>query len=120
MAKLRREDGVLLEDLAAIQRELAPLHIRLDHWPTGERPAALLAKPVLDEQEKETVLRELDHYFEQRRRSDGYQTRDLIVLPPGVPKLDEIRAKFDRCHRHDDVEVRYIVDGEGSFGFVRP
>jgi 1,2-dihydroxy-3-keto-5-methylthiopentene dioxygenase len=42
------------------------------------------------------------------------------VLYPDLPQLPELCAKFDKCHTHDDVEVRYIVDGEGSFGFVRP
>src|SRR5262245_11488703 len=118
MAKLRRDDGVVWTELSDIQRELAPLGIRLSDWPTGDVP--LLRKETLDDAEKGQVLAALDHYFEKLKASDGYQTRDLIVLHQAVPKLDEMLAKFDRCHTHDDVEVRYIVDGEGIFGFVRP
>jgi 1,2-dihydroxy-3-keto-5-methylthiopentene dioxygenase len=29
-------------------------------------------------------------------------------------------AKFDKVHTHSDDEVRYIIDGEGIFGFVLP
>jgi 1,2-dihydroxy-3-keto-5-methylthiopentene dioxygenase len=66
------------------------------------------------------VLVLLDHTFQQLRESLGYQSRDLIVLHPDVPGLDELLAKFERCHTHADDEVRYIVDGEGVFGFVLP
>ncbi|MDJ0566530.1 MAG: cupin domain-containing protein, partial [Microcystis sp. M49629_WE12] len=48
----------------------------------------------------------------------GYQARDLIVLHPEIPNLDTLLAKFERCHTHADDEVRYIIDGEGVFGFV--
>lgn len=57
----------------------------------------------------------LDGYFQQLQ-----QTRDLIVLHPDVPNLDELLAKFDRIHTHAEDEVRYILDGAGVFGFVRP
>jgi 1,2-dihydroxy-3-keto-5-methylthiopentene dioxygenase len=34
--------------------------------------------------------------------------------------LNTLLSKFNRCHTHADDEVRYIIDGEGVFGFVRP
>ncbi|MGB8700829.1 MAG: cupin, partial [Thermosynechococcaceae cyanobacterium] len=34
--------------------------------------------------------------------------------------LDTLLAKFNRPHTHADDEVRYIVDGEGIFGFIAP
>jgi 1,2-dihydroxy-3-keto-5-methylthiopentene dioxygenase len=42
------------------------------------------------------------------------------VLHPEVPNLDALLSKFNSCHYHADDEVRYIVAGEGIFGFVRP
>ena len=44
----------------------------------------------------------------------------LIVLHPEIPNLDAMLAKFNPIHTHSEDEVRYIVDGEGIFGFVRP
>jgi 1,2-dihydroxy-3-keto-5-methylthiopentene dioxygenase len=41
-------------------------------------------------------------------------------LHPETPNLDTLLSKFERCHTHADDEVRYIIDGEGVFGFVRP
>jgi 1,2-dihydroxy-3-keto-5-methylthiopentene dioxygenase len=122
MARLLLPDGSTLTDVAAIERELAPLHVKLKQWPVGDSAdlRGLLAKDALDDAGKAGVLTGLDRYFEELKRTQGYQTRDLIVLHPGVPQIDEVLAKFDRIHTHSDDEVRYIVDGEGVFGFVRP
>ena len=73
---------------------------------------------MLSDSEKDAVLTSFDPYFEQLRQSAGYQTRDLVVLHDALPNLDEMLDKFNRCHTHADDEVRYIVDGEGVFGFV--
>ncbi|MCA1994415.1 MAG: acireductone dioxygenase [Coleofasciculus sp. S288] len=122
MAILRLEDGTTYTELADIERELAPLNIQLNRWPVGDNPEihSLLAKDALTDEEKEQVLQALDGYFEELKQTAGYQSRDLIVLHPEIPNLDALLSKFDRCHYHTDNEVRYIVGGEGVFGFVRP
>jgi 1,2-dihydroxy-3-keto-5-methylthiopentene dioxygenase len=118
MAILRLENGHMLTDLELIGSQLAVLGVQLNHWPTGEVP--LLHQPGLADEQKESVLRSLDHYFESLQTSAGYQSRDLIVLHPETPNLEGLLAKFSRPHTHADDEVRYIVDGEGVFGFVCP
>ncbi len=122
MAKLRIEDGTIYTLLSDIVRELAPLNIQVNRWPIGDEPKlkALLARYVLIDSEKEKILEALDVYFQQLKITAGYQCRDLIVLHPDVPHLDSLVSKFDRCHTHADCEVRYIIAGEGVFGFVRP
>lgn len=122
MAELRLENGASLTDPTLITDTLAPLGVAVAHWPIGDAPqlAQLLAQPALSDAEKEQVLAQLDHYFQELQQQQGYQSRDLIVLHPNVPGLNDMLAKFDRCHTHDDDEVRYIVDGEGVFGFVFP
>jgi 1,2-dihydroxy-3-keto-5-methylthiopentene dioxygenase len=122
MAILKLENGTTHTHLADISCELAPLNIQLNYWSVGEDPQLrqLLARESLEIAGKERVLVALDSYFEQLKQTGGYQSRDLIVLHPGIPNLDEMLAKFDRIHTHADDEVRYIVDGEGIFGFVRP
>ncbi|WP_404785555.1 1,2-dihydroxy-3-keto-5-methylthiopentene dioxygenase [Altericista sp. CCNU0014] len=119
MAILRLETGRQLDDLVSIGESLAPLNVRLDRWPVGRDAAThqLLAQPSLDEAQKEVLLRSLDHYFESL---ENYQSRDAIVLNPETPNLDGLLEKFSRPHIHADDEVRYIVDGEGVFGFVCP
>ena len=122
MAILQMENGDRYTDLQTITRELAPLNVEINHWTVGDNSQVrnLLAQESLQEEEKETVLQGLDNYFQELQQTAGYQSRDLIVLHPGIPNLDELLAKFDKIHTHADDEVRYIVDGEGIFGFVRP
>ncbi len=122
MARLWYDDGRSVESWEGIGDVLASLSIRVDRWPPGDAPelVALLGRPSLGDAEKDRVLGHLDPMFERLKAESGYQARDLIVLHPDLPGLDELLAKFDRCHTHDDDEVRYIVDGEGVFGFVLP
>ncbi len=122
MAILQLDNGKTYTDLQDITRELASLNIQLNRWAVGENAQLhqLVAKESLDADEKEQVLQALDSYFEQLRQAAGYESRDLIVLHPEVANLDAMLAKFDKTHTHADDEVRYIVDGEGIFGFVRP
>ena len=122
MAILRLENGTTYTQQSDITRELAPLNIQLNRWPVGDSAEIqnLLAKDALDDNQKEQVLQALDGYFQQLSESAGYQHRDLIVLHPDIPNLDTMLSKFNKCHIHADDEVRYIVAGEGIFGFVCP
>ncbi len=121
MAILRLTNGMVYHDRADIDRELAPLNIQLQQWPLGNNPQLLsiLNQPQLSADDKNIVLSHLDRYFEQLKPC-GYQSRDIIDLHPALPGIDEMLAKFDRCHTHADDEVRYVVAGAGIFGFVRP
>ncbi|BAZ04176.1 1,2-dihydroxy-3-keto-5-methylthiopentene dioxygenase [Calothrix sp. NIES-3974] len=122
MAILRTEDGRTLTDLSEIGQELASLGIKLNKWPVTENPLIqdLLAQDSLSDGEKETVLQALDHYFVELQHTAGYQMRDLIVIHPEIPNLAGMLSKFEQVHTHADDEVRYIIAGEGIFGFVRP
>jgi 1,2-dihydroxy-3-keto-5-methylthiopentene dioxygenase len=122
MAILTLENGTNITELADISQELSSLRIKLNHWSVGNSPKIhqLLAEASLSDPEKEEVLQLLDGYFEQLKQDAGYQSRDLIVLNPDLPNLDVLLSKFNRCHIHRDDEVRYIIEGERVFGFVRP
>jgi 1,2-dihydroxy-3-keto-5-methylthiopentene dioxygenase len=122
MAKLMREDGTVLEEPADVAKTLGILGIELKFWPVNDTPGleALLAKTALSDGEKDQVLTALEPYFQQLKKAKGYQARDLVVLHPDVPNLEAMLAKFDKVHTHSDDEVRYIIDGEGVFGFVLP
>ncbi|MEH2069239.1 MAG: acireductone dioxygenase [Nostoc sp.] len=122
MAILKLEDDTILTDINDIGQELTPLNIQLNRWTIENNPDLhrLLAQDSLNDDEKEQVLKTLDGYFHQLQQIAGYQSRDLIVLHPGMDNLEELMAKFDRIHTHADDEVRYVIDGEAIFGFVRP
>ncbi len=120
MAILRLENGTTYTDLQDIAGELGKLNIQLNQWPMGDHPRLqmLLAQDILTDDEKNEVLANLDQYFQHLKDTAGYQTRDLIVLHPEIPNLDFMLNKFAQCHTHADDEVRYIIAGEGVFGFV--
>lgn len=122
MAVLLLENGENHTQIEDIQNILAPLNVHLNYWSVGDNPTTLelLAKASLDDIEKEQVLQSLDSYFEQLKAEQGYHSRDLIVLHPSLPNLDALLSKFELCHTHADDEVRYVIDGEGVFGFVAP
>jgi 1,2-dihydroxy-3-keto-5-methylthiopentene dioxygenase len=122
MAILQLENGTTYTAPEDIDRELAPLQVSLKRWEITKDPAIaeLLAKESLDNEEKELVLNSLDRYFDKLKTTAGYQSRDLIVLHPEFPDLSQLLSKFAYCHTHADDEVRYVIDGEGVFGFVRP
>ena len=96
---------------------LEPLNIQLNRWVVADQPQlqSLLAQDSLNEDEKEQVLKAFDGYFQQLQQTVGYQTRDLMVMHPGIPNLDGLLAKFDRIHTHAEDELRYIIDEECVF-----
>jgi len=120
MAILTLENGDIYTQLEDIAPFLAKLKVQLNHWPLDQARADLLSQESLEPQEKEELLKSIDFYFEQLTRDLGYQSRDLIVLYPSLPGLSVLLEKFALCHTHADDEVRYIIDGEGVFGFVFP
>jgi 1,2-dihydroxy-3-keto-5-methylthiopentene dioxygenase len=122
MALLKLENAKTLTDLNEIRSYLSPLNIELSHWPIEktESVGALLFSKTLNDAQKAQLLNELDGRFLEQKEKYGYQSRDLVVLHSDVPQLEDLLKKFDRCHRHDDDEVRYIVDGRGIFGFIMP
>ncbi len=122
MALLEKANGELLTEIDDIADILLPAGVSLESWPvlrTSELKT-LLSSPGLTDAEKEAVLSGCDVYFNRLRESLGYQSRDLVVLFPETPGLDDLLAKFHQIHFHEDDEVRYILDGEGVFGFVLP
>src|SRR5687767_7306887 len=63
----------------------------------------------------EEILKFYSAEIESLKQKGGYVTADLINVTPETPGLDEMLAKFDREHWHDEDEVRFIVKGRGLF-----
>lgn len=122
MALLTLESGKQITALSQIEEFLSDLEIEVKRWPVPQtaQTLSLIESADLDASQKETLLKSCDQYFEQLAEDYGYQSRDLIVLHPETPQLEQALKKFEAAHTHADDEVRYIVDGEGVFGFVMP
>jgi 1,2-dihydroxy-3-keto-5-methylthiopentene dioxygenase len=122
MARIIASDGTETADFDRIQARLARLGIVLNAWPAprGTRATQLLEKKALDDAEKEELLASVQNRFEELKSTNGYTTRDLVVIHEELPGLAEMLGKFDKVHFHTDDEVRYILAGRGYFGFVEP
>lgn len=49
------------------------------------------------------------------RADKGYQAADVVRMVPDAPNRAEARAKFLKEHQHAEDEVRFFVEGSGSF-----
>lgn len=67
----------------------------------------------------EDVLAAYAAPVEQLKREGGYRTADVIDVHAETPGLRAMLDRFNREHRHDEDEVRFIVAGRGIF-HVRP
>ena len=86
-------------------------------WQPEPGLVALLAQAALDDGAKATVVQAVGASVADECVAHGYHSMDLVVLHPDAPGLEDALARFDKPHTHADDEVRYILDGEGLFGF---
>lgn len=117
MAVIELENGTRIEENEKVQEFLRAKGLEYRYWTTSPDVESLLEKETMTDEEKEELLQGIDNRFQELKQEFGYQTRDLVVLHPNVPGLEDMLAKFDKMHYHTDDEVRYIVDGSGIFGF---
>ena len=96
-----------LNDEQGIRDHLAKLGIDYERWPTSER--------VAPEASAEKVLEAYANEIEKLKATGGYVTADVIDVGPDTPGLEEMLARFDREHWHDEDEVRFIISGNGLF-----
>ena len=78
------------------------------------------AHPVADDAPAEEILQAYSREIEELKTRGGYVTADVIDVNPGTPGLDEMLAKFNREHWHDEDEVRFIIAGHGLFHIHTP
>ena len=90
-----------------IRTYLSELGIDYERWPASER-----VKPG-DPSEK--ILEAYADEIEKLKAVGGYVTADVIDVTPDTPGLNEMLAKFDKEHWHDEDEVRFIISGSGLF-----
>ena len=96
-----------LSDEQEIRDYLVTLGIDYERWPISER--------IADDEPAEKILEAYASEIEKLKASGGYVTADIIDVGPDTPGLEEMLAKFDREHWHDEDEVRFIISGSGIF-----
>ena len=96
-----------LEDESEIRNYLRRLGIDYERWP--------ICGHVADNDSAEMILETFADQIKRLKASGGYVTADIIDVTPDTPGLEEMLAKFDREHWHDEDEVRFIISGRGIF-----
>ena len=94
-------------DEQEIRDYLMKLGIDYERWPTSEC--------VAPDASAENILEAYAHKIEKLKAIGGYVTADVIDVSPDTPGLEEMLARFDREHWHDEDEVRFIISGNGIF-----
>lgn len=117
MPTIIREDGTTVTDAAERNAIIHALRLTVAR---GTPPPSAALDAVL-------AQRRVDEYLSRSLLSDSepvigglYAGADVIALFPDTPDLERLEALFRRPHRHSDAELRYILAGEGVFGFVLP
>jgi len=112
MALLRIPDEQRsLREPDEVRDYLAGIGIEYERW---ETPANLP-----EDASPEQVLSTYAPQIEEWRVRGGYVTADVIDVNRDTPGLDDMLAKFNIEHTHDEDEVRYIIAGRGLF-HIRP
>lgn len=73
--------------------------------------------PLEKHADQETVLKAYAHVLMPFMKKNGYQTADVININNETPNYEALRNKFLSEHRHTEDEVRFFVDGQGTFWF---
>ena len=103
------EEGNLLELLKEYQdvsKALSGLGVRFERWNT---------KPISLEAGQEEVIDVYKDDIDRINNEFGFKSMDVVSLNPNHPKKDEFRSMFLNEHTHSDFEVRFFVDGSGTF-----
>lgn len=112
MAVLNIPDkGDTLRDFEQVTQYLAGIGIDYERWEPS--------KPVRTDAPPEEILAAYVTEIEKLKQRGGYVTADVIDIKTSTPGLDQMLAKFNREHWHDEDEVRFIIHGRGLF-HIRP
>ena len=90
-----------------IARLLAEIGVRFERW-SAEVPLDAAA-------DQEAVLHAYGRSVSRLKDECGYQSADVIRVKKGTPDTAPMREKFLNEHAHDEDEVRFFVEGRGSF-----
>lgn len=106
------EENRSLTNPDEIKSYLAGIGIDYERWDTD---VAVDADASDDE-----ILRAYSHYIEVLKAEGGYVAADVINVTPQTGGLEEMLARFNVEHTHDEDEVRFVVSGRGLFHIHPP
>ena len=99
--------GITLTGANAVRETLDDIGVDYARWEN--------IKNIAEDATDDEILNAYSAEIEELKATGGYVTADVINVIPTTPGLDEMLAKFNREHWHDEDEVRFIVKGHGLF-----
>lgn len=102
-------DGSIVDDFATLRAFLGRKGVALTRWTA--------AFAFADDATQDTILEAYAHELRPFMADHGYGAADVINVHPDTPNLDALRDKFLREHTHAEDEIRFFVEGEGTFWF---
>jgi 1,2-dihydroxy-3-keto-5-methylthiopentene dioxygenase len=104
--------GIRLTHLEKVQTFARSIGVDFERWDN--------LKQVADDASDQEILDGYANEIAEIKQRGGYVTADVINIVPTTPGLDEMFAKFNKEHWHDEDEVRFIVKGHGLFHIAPP
>ncbi len=101
------DENKTLREESEIRDYLAGIGIDYERWEMNDRAGPNASA--------EAILSAYAPEIETLKARGGYVTADVIDVRPDTVGLDAMLAKFNIEHRHDEDEVRFIVEGRGLF-----
>lgn len=86
---------------------LGEIGVRFERWSAG--------RVLADGAGQDDILAAYADEVARLSRAGGYRAADVVRLARGTPNTGPMRAKFLDEHRHGEDEVRFFVEGAGSF-----
>jgi len=100
------EENLTITDEAQIREYLGAIGIDYARWNVSG-----LGESATDD----AILAAYKDEIDKVCARGGYTSVDVINVHSSTPGLDEMLAKFNREHWHDEDEVRFIIHGRGLF-----
>lgn len=94
-------------DFDAIRGQLARLGVEFERWDATQELDEQATQDEVIEAYRDPIDRLMEKY--------GLKSVDVISLYADHPQKNQMRDKFLHEHVHDDLEVRFFVEGEGLF-----
>lgn len=85
------------------------------NWDVSKLRGGLRDNYALTDAEKAEILAAFEGDLQKLKTEGGYVTADIVVLWEKTPDLETLLDKFNREHHHTEDEVRFVVDGHGTF-----
>lgn len=97
----------ITKDYNDISKALEKLGVRFERWETPY----LLSYDA----DQEEVIKAYKDYIDKINKEFNFKSLDVVSISQNHPKKEKLRVLFTKEHTHSDFEVRFFVDGAGTF-----